>query len=40
VIWVRLGNCSTSDILNVVANRTAEIAAFDADPDAAFLVLS
>lgn len=39
VIWVRLGNCSTSDILNVVVNRTAEIAAFDANPEAAFLIL-
>jgi predicted nuclease of predicted toxin-antitoxin system len=40
VIWVRLGNCSTSSIVKLLRFRIADIAAFDADPAASFLALS
>lgn len=40
VIWVRLGNCSTDQIINLLRYRYGEIAAFMADEDAAFLALA
>ena len=39
VIWVRLGNCSTDDIAQLLKRRQDEIAAFEADAVAAFLAL-
>jgi predicted nuclease of predicted toxin-antitoxin system len=40
VIWVRLGNCSTSSVAALLKARVADIAAFEADPTASFLALS
>jgi predicted nuclease of predicted toxin-antitoxin system len=40
VIWVRLGNCSTSDVENLRRRNASAIAIFLADPAASFLVLS
>jgi predicted nuclease of predicted toxin-antitoxin system len=39
-IWVRLGNCATSAVANLLRSRLADIQAFEADPTAAFLALS
>ena len=40
VVWIRLGNCSTSDLLTLLRNRKAALESFWDDPEAAFLVLS
>lgn len=40
VIWIRLGNCSTSDVVDLLRTRLADIAAFEADAAASFLALS
>jgi predicted nuclease of predicted toxin-antitoxin system len=40
VIWVRLGNCSTSDVEGVVRKNFAAIKAFAENSYAAFLSLS
>lgn len=40
VIWIRLGNCSTDDVVTLLRSRLAEISAFEADPSASFLALS
>ena len=40
VIWVRLGNCSTAQVAELLRIRQAEIHNFLSDSDAAFLVLS
>lgn len=40
VVWVRLGNCSTSDVADLLRVRLANLLAFEADPVAAFLALS
>jgi predicted nuclease of predicted toxin-antitoxin system len=40
VIWLRLGNGSTSTAAAVLKARLADIQAFEADPSAAFLALS
>lgn len=40
VIWVKLGNCPTSAVADLLRARMAEIGAFDSDAAAAFLVLS
>lgn len=40
VIWIRLGNCTIDQIIEVLRRRVADLAAFDQDPLAAFLVLS
>lgn len=40
VIWVRLGNCSTDAIARLLTKRQLEIAAFEADSQASFLVLA
>jgi predicted nuclease of predicted toxin-antitoxin system len=39
IVWIVLGNCSTSDIEFLMRTRQADILAFEADPDAALLVL-
>lgn len=40
VIWVRLGNCSTTAVADLLRLRRTDIRAFDADPTASFLALS
>jgi predicted nuclease of predicted toxin-antitoxin system len=39
VVWVRLGNCSTSDVENLLRTHFGIIEAFAADDYASFLVL-
>jgi predicted nuclease of predicted toxin-antitoxin system len=39
VIWVSLGNCTTEQVERLIRTRLDEIAAFDQDKEAAFLVL-
>jgi predicted nuclease of predicted toxin-antitoxin system len=38
VVWLRLGNCTTADIL-ALRSRQEDVQLFDAHPDEAFLVL-
>ena len=40
VIWLRLGNCTTAAITTLLRARLDDVLAFEADPVAAFLVLS
>ncbi|MFM9962358.1 MAG: DUF5615 family PIN-like protein [Planctomycetaceae bacterium] len=40
VVWIRLGNCSTEDVLDLIRTRQQELLAFEADPTASFLELS
>ena len=40
VVWVRLGNCSTSDVEGCLRRYFAAIEAFAADEHASFLALS
>jgi len=40
VVWLRLGNCSTNSVADVLRARNADILAFEADPHASFLALS
>ena len=40
VIWVRLGNCTTQDVADLLRRECPEIEAFLADDQAAFLALS
>ena len=40
VVWIRLGNCSTTEILALLRNRRAALQSFWKDSEAAFLVLS
>lgn len=40
VIWIRLGNCSTDDILQLLKERHSEIEAFMAHQEAGFLALA
>lgn len=39
VIWVRLGNCTTADVVRLLRFRHEQIAAFVAHSEAAFLAL-
>lgn len=39
VIWIRLGNCATADVVRLLRFRTDEIRAFVEQSDAAFLAL-
>jgi len=39
VIWVRLGNCSTADVIALLRTRARDILAFDSDPGGSFLEL-
>jgi len=39
VIWLRLGNCSTDDIFQLLLDRRDEIAAFLKHEEAGFLAL-
>ena len=40
VNWIRLGNCSTAEIVQLLRRRSGEIASFLTDADAAFLALA
>jgi predicted nuclease of predicted toxin-antitoxin system len=40
VIWIRLGNCSTPDIVRLLTERRDEIDRFGVDQEAAFLALA
>ncbi len=40
VIWVRLGNCSTSDVENLLRRESLAIEKFYKDDEASFLTLS
>jgi len=39
VVWLRLGNCSTEQVAATLRSNVDHIAAFEADQQAAFLVL-
>lgn len=40
VLWLRLGNCTTDEILAAIRRHQDDIALFDESEDAAFLTLS
>jgi predicted nuclease of predicted toxin-antitoxin system len=40
VVWIRLGNCTTAQIIGLLQARQADIFAFYEDDAASFLVLS
>jgi len=40
VIWIRLGNCSTADIIRLLGERRNEIDRFVADEELTFLALA
>ena len=40
VIWVRLGNCTTDDIVTVLRQRSDDLRNFASAPEAAFLVVA
>jgi predicted nuclease of predicted toxin-antitoxin system len=40
VIWLRIGNCTTSDIEHLLRRRLEDIERFDRDEESSFLVLS
>lgn len=39
VVWIRLGNCSTSDIEQLLRKRIKQVVAFAAHEEAAFIAL-
>ncbi|MDD9984142.1 MAG: DUF5615 family PIN-like protein, partial [Gammaproteobacteria bacterium] len=39
VVWVRLGNCTTSDIEHLLRRSQADLAQFNADETGAFLIV-
>ena len=39
VIWIRRGNCSTGEIVELIRTLSPEIESFDKDQDASFLVI-
>ena len=39
VVWIRLGNCTTDSIADLLRSRTEEIRSFLAGDEAAFLIL-
>lgn len=39
VVWLRLGNCTTNQILEILRAHQADLLAFDQDVSASFLVL-
>lgn len=40
VIWIRLGNCATAQILAAIRQHTADIFRFKDDPESAILIIS
>lgn len=39
VVWVRLGNCKTADVLNLLTNSRKILRAFDSDDEKSYLPL-
>lgn len=39
VVWIRLGNCSTGEIAQILRSRSKQVAAFAAHEEAGFLAL-
>lgn len=39
VVWIRRGNCSTSDIEQLLRHRQPHLTQFAADPEGAFLII-
>ena len=39
IIWLRVGNCSTQQIVTILQSYVVELSAFESDPEAAFLVI-
>lgn len=39
VVWVRLGNCSTADVTQLLRTRFQQVMAFTTDEEAAFIAL-
>lgn len=37
VVWIRRGNCSTAEVVEILRENLAEVVAFERDPDGAFL---
>lgn len=40
VVWLRVGNCSTDQIAAILHRHEEGLRAFEADPEASFLILS
>ena len=40
VVWLRLGNCTTSDVLQLIRDQAVEIKSFGEDVESSFLALS
>lgn len=40
VIWLQRGNCATDEVAEILRQHRAELARFEQDREAAFLVLS
>lgn len=40
IIWVRLGNCTTAQILSLLRTRRADVSAFNDDDTLSFFILS
>ena len=40
VVWIRLGNCSTAEVVTLIQNRHADLLSFEADPTVSLLELS
>jgi predicted nuclease of predicted toxin-antitoxin system len=40
VVWVRLGNCTTAAVADLLRARQTDLLAFEADATASFLILS
>jgi predicted nuclease of predicted toxin-antitoxin system len=40
IVWVQRGNCPTAEIEALLRSRKAELIAFEADPEGAFLELA
>lgn len=40
VIWIRLGNCKTNDIENIIRSHSQEIRMFSLDNNLGILILS
>jgi predicted nuclease of predicted toxin-antitoxin system len=40
VVWIRLGNCSTDDIVRLMLKRRADVESFLLDEEVAFLALA
>ena len=40
VVWLRVGNCSTEQVLSVLRKHVDHLRAFEADDESAFLIVS